>query len=1058
MLAAILLVIGVAAAVGWTAYTVAAHSMREIVLDELEDEARYTAHSFQMILDETAEALAELSKNSLIGNGLVDSGGREAYLGGFLRGAAMPLPVDFELSLHDYKGKLIISRHGATELDLSGAAWRAYVLQQGQPYAELTGDNHALLIAYPVLYPATAEVEGMLVLQISLRDLFVNRVSSLINQSQVTAGLRVNRQKIISRIGAIALEDNAHTLIVTYPTELLPPLRHLQLEMLLGRLRAEIFAPLARLSWNIAGVGLVSLFIALLLSWLIAARLTRPLQQLQKTAAAIAGGGSLERRAEARGSMEVASLAASFNRMIDHLHSSHALLEQRVEERTRQLAAEKETAQRYLNVHVIIVVLTADQRVALINPYGAALLGYRPEEMIGLNWFEHFLPPEQVGEVKNVFDQMMRGEIELVEHYQNPVLARNGEVREVLWHNSLLRDADGKIYANLSSGEDITLRLQAERALQESERRLRLALSCAKAGTWEADLKQGRMAWSQEFFELYGLIPGDTEPSLMHWFRQVAEEDLPLAHDTFLRMMLHPGQDFHYEFRIIHPQRGQRWIANWGRAELDAEGEPSRALGIQIDITELKQAMQAAEMANRAKSAFLANMSHELRTPLNGILGYTQILMQNSELGDTEREQIGIIHRSGEHLLTLINDVLDLSKIEAGRLELYAAEMQLQPFFEDIVSMFQMRAYQKNLHFRYECLCAAENTPALIRADEKRLRQVMLNLLSNAIKFTSHGEVVLRVDYDKHYLQVEVADSGRGIAAQDLEAIFEPFRQVGEQKSLEGTGLGLPICRKLIHMMGGALEVKSQVGQGSQFRFYIPLDVISWTMPGSAQAAPALPLQQIIGYQGGKRKILVVDDVEYNRKVVADALTPLGFSVSQAENGEDAVLRAQEVSPDAIVMDIKMPVMDGMEATRRLRQQARFAQTPIFALSASVFNEQRQEALAAGCNTFLDKPIKIPQLLEELKKFLQLEWIAKPTQAAANPAAAAVLQAPPPDKLNSLNRLAGLGNISNLLDELEALQALNNPAWSEFCTQALNLARQFRIDELQMFLDGFKDK
>ena len=468
--------------------------------------------------------------------------------------------------------------------------------------------------------------------------------------------------------------------------------------------------------------------------------------------------------------------------------------------------------------------------------------------------------------------------------------------------------------------------------------------------------------------------------------------------------------------------------------------------------TDLVNARNQAEAANYAKSQFLANMSHELRTPLNGILGYTQILLRDMTLDDERRQQIHIIQRSGEHLLTLINDVLDLSKIEAGRLELQVQEMFPQAFFNDMVSVFQMRARQKAIDFEYECRPAACGLPEIIEADEKRLRQVILNLVSNAIKFTEQGQVTLRTLYQDNNLTVEVQDTGRGIAAQDLEIIFEPFRQVGSQSYQEGTGLGLPICRKLINLMGGELQVTSTPNQGSQFTFAIPLKIISW---GSVSLpVPELP-KNIRGFSGTARKILIVDDVESNRKILQDLLIPLGFFLAEAVDGEQALEQAQRFKPDVIIMDVKMPMRDGLEATRSLREQAQFKNTPIFILSAGVFAEQQAEAIAAGATTFLVKPLQTEALLAALEHYADIRWqLIEPT--ADRSALTTMPVAPPLDVLQTLQRLAQRGDVDGLLQQLNHLQ--QNSQLTEFCNQALALIQEFKLRAFKKFLLQFKSK
>ena len=553
---------------------------------------------------------------------------------------------------------------------------------------------------------------------------------------------------------------------------------------------------------------------------------------------------------------------------------------------------------------------------------------------------------------------------------------------------------------------------------------------------------------SGQFYDADGLFSFNTVYPLLEWQNTVAAHDGETSGTEYYWKIVAwtPSDTFDFKgaanqilwkfFRIIGPLFILLALGNWLIGALAEQVEKRTAV--------FRRANKELARASRLKDEFMANMSHELRTPLNGILGYTQILSRDSTLTDKQKEGIQIIHRSGEHLLMLINDILDLSKIEADKLELMPKYFRLPEFLKDIVDLFRMRAKQKGIEFVYE---QGAQLPATVHADEKRLRQVLLNLLSNALKFTQQGRVSFKVSPTSSQIYFSVTDSGEGIAAENLETIFLPFRQVSDQNYQEGTGLGLPISKRLVNMMGGELQVESVLGSGSRFWFKIPLPESKAIVP---QSLPALPT--IIGFKTTANqvfRILVVDDKRENRLVLTNLLTPLGFEVLEASNGQEALTKAEQFHPDIIIMDIKMPVMDGLECTRCLRQKAEFEKTVIIALSASVFERQRQECLELGCNVFMDKPINSDKLLQVLAKHCPIEWVYE-KQAPQNEN----IIPPSDEKTKALFKLAKYGDVQAVIKKAEALLE-SEPHLQAFVREVCQLAKGFKITQLKNFLEQF---
>ncbi len=716
--------------------------------------------------------------------------------------------------------------------------------------------------------------------------------------------------------------------------------------------------------------------------------LAQPLTRLKEAVAAVTRG-DFNQRLSTTAPGELGQLGTAFNKMVE--------ARQRIKTSARE--SEERLQDVFDNLQMLTVSLDRNGAVSYCNDYLLQVTGRQRHEVIGKNWFDLFIPdPEPL---KQLFNKMISSGA-FTHHYENQILTREGKSRLVSWSNTINRDNTGAITGTTSIGGDITEQRAAEQDLARSQRTLRNLVDANPESLLLIDrtgvILSANRAFAQRLNKnveqlagtvIYDLLPPEQAAERRLWVDQVVSTGLPL---------------------VVNDTRGLWQFENHINPVSGADGEVESVSVLSIDITgklrtendlkkvneELRQsneeleqrvaartqqltslntdlieAKEHAEAANRTKGEFLANMSHEIRTPMNAILGLTHLVLQ-TDLTTKQHEYLHIINSSARHLLGVINDILDFSKLEAGRLKIEQTAFSLGDVLDRVIGLVAVLARDKGLSLTP---VINAGVPDNLLGDPLRLEQILINLLSNAIKFTEQGQVTLRISCSSEtpspgltQLVFVVQDTGIGMDEQTMAQLYRPFTQADSSttRTHGGSGLGLSICKRLVEMMGGKISAQSSPGNGSSFTFSASFGIGARqprTVGKVARARTAHRHQSLRGC-----RLLVVEDQQINLQIVRELLETAGVMVETARNGAEAVAMVQGhgANIDAILMDIQMPVMDGYEATRLIRQLFPAEQLPIIAMTAHVFDEERERCRQAGMNGHLPKPLDVRALYDLL--------------------------------------------------------------------------------------------
>ncbi len=1017
-----------------------------------------------------------LATNDLIVNGLIDTLERQRYLPLFFQSLVLAESTSGRIALVDFAGQVVIANQSGPENVLT--ADHLAMLAAYQPIIQFDADG--LLVVVPVLIHGLCE--GSVVIRLSPAE-----TATLLQLEDTDLDLAiVDAQQNLLMANASYHQDVGAALPNT-ATEWLFVVRSLtsspEISLLAGQDRQEAMARLQFLRRYMLGAGLAGV-LALIGAILITTRLAvREVAGLRLKVAGIVGHQDLHQRIAPAGPRELQQLAEAFNDTLEALENTTI---------SRETLQESEARWRFAleggGDGVWDWDMTSD--TVFYSRQWKGMLGFTDAEVPNTyHGWRRLVHPADLDRVLKEIQSHAEGLIPMFET-EHRLRCRDGGYKWILARGRIMqRSADGQPRRFIGTHTDITPRKQAEEAVVREVAERRILLDNIHTQVWYLTDEITYGAVNKAHAAFTGIQPDDMA------FQNMANIFPPEVVNVC-------RQSNQIVFRDARPVRTEEWVpdakgeqrllAILKTPNLDEQGRVEYVVCSAEDITERKQAEEAlqqsnlyleeararAEAANEAKSLFLANMSHEIRTPMNAILGFSQVLARDAGLTRQQAAHVETIMRSGDHLLHLINDILDMSKIESGQMKLVTEDVCLQCLLDDLDRMFRPRAAGKGLKFITEF---SSGSTCDVRADAGKLRQVLLNLLGNAIKFTQTGTVSLLVhtwsdeypDADPdvaaadsvsaeargQYLTIEVQDTGPGIPSSELQKLFNAFHQTEAGVREGGTGLGLAISHKFAGLMGGSLQLIHRNGPGCCFRLEIPVKPAEKPCRSSFEVASH---RSIIGIAApaGPWRILVVDDKPSNRELLVALLKPLGFELQEAENGAEALEVFAAWHPQAVLMDMRMPVMDGYEAVRQLRRIPAGRNAWIIAVTASAFEDSRRDVMATGVDAYLRKPLQADELLDALKTGLGLVYEYAEVAAAASPgtplntdsaetfAVASDILAP--ELLSAMRSAVADGDMLHFLKLIDDIEA----AHPSTARRLRKLADAYAYDRLEVWLEG----